>query len=326
MKKQLLLFVLAFFSAASYAQVGIGTTVPNAKSVLELSSTSKGLLLPRMTSGDRTSMALTSADAGMMVYQTNTPKGIYTFDGAAWIYHAPLDAGSSTSTTLRWDNSTSKWIPTGNLYNGGGSIGINTGSSPSSQLQINFIGSSTRMHVTAPGFGVSSTDGLLLGMNNNLATMFPVSIRGDAYLIQQEVEPLWFGTSGVERMRIDSAGNVGINTATPTSTLDVNGSLNVNGTYKLGTSGSPLNCIMRFDYEVDPPVLQPNGDWVFTVACPGATLNGVVFVSPSADMAHLMLAYARVKDLNNLEFKFTNMSASPSIDLPLIVLHIGLIQ
>ena len=67
MKK--LLFSIVFFSAFSInAQVGIGTTTPNANAVLDLTSTSKGLLLPRVN--DTTNVP--NPTAGLMVFNKNT--------------------------------------------------------------------------------------------------------------------------------------------------------------------------------------------------------------------------------------------------------------
>ena len=64
------LLLAPFFCAA---QVGIGTTTPNIKSLLDLSSSTQGLLLPRMTWQQKTQMGLSSEEYGMMVYQTDQP-------------------------------------------------------------------------------------------------------------------------------------------------------------------------------------------------------------------------------------------------------------
>jgi len=51
------LFVTLFSAFAANAQVGIGTTTPDASAQLEVLSTSKGLLVPRMTLAQRNSIA-----------------------------------------------------------------------------------------------------------------------------------------------------------------------------------------------------------------------------------------------------------------------------
>jgi hypothetical protein len=52
---------------------------------------------------------------------------------------------------------------------------------------------------------------------------------------------LAFATGGTERMRITSAGNVGIGTTTPAEKLDVNGNIKSTGTLTLGTPLSVAN-------------------------------------------------------------------------------------
>jgi hypothetical protein len=67
MKKVYLLGLLAagLLSGKLLAQgVGVGTETPNANAVLDVSSTTKGFLPPRMTSGQRTSIPNTQ---GMLV-------------------------------------------------------------------------------------------------------------------------------------------------------------------------------------------------------------------------------------------------------------------
>jgi microcystin-dependent protein len=58
--------------------LGVGTTTPNASAILDLSSTSKGIAIPRMTSAQR--KAIASPTIGLQVYDTDL-KGIYVFDG-----------------------------------------------------------------------------------------------------------------------------------------------------------------------------------------------------------------------------------------------------
>jgi len=64
----------------SESRVGIGTTSPNASAKLQLDSTTKGFLPPRMTTTQRNAIA--SPAAGLMIYNTTTAKlNVYT---TAW--------------------------------------------------------------------------------------------------------------------------------------------------------------------------------------------------------------------------------------------------
>lgn len=64
------------------AQVGIGTNTPNNSAQLDVQSTSRGLLLPRMTAAQRA--AVQNPAQGLLVYQTDGTIGIYHFDGSHW--------------------------------------------------------------------------------------------------------------------------------------------------------------------------------------------------------------------------------------------------
>jgi len=67
------------------AQVAINTTGagPNASAMLDISSTTGGVLVPRMTTAQRT--AIGSPATGLLVYQTDAPAGFYFYNGAAWM-------------------------------------------------------------------------------------------------------------------------------------------------------------------------------------------------------------------------------------------------
>ena len=89
MKIKLLISVLSILFAFSIqAQVGIGTETPNASSLLDLSSTSKGLLVPRMTEAQR--KAISNPPVGLLVYQTNG-QAFYYKDHFWWKILASTD-------------------------------------------------------------------------------------------------------------------------------------------------------------------------------------------------------------------------------------------
>jgi hypothetical protein len=62
---------------------GIGTTTPDVSSLLEVKSTTKGLLIPRMTKVQRD--AIVSPVEGLMIYQKNSTPGFYYYTGSNWI-------------------------------------------------------------------------------------------------------------------------------------------------------------------------------------------------------------------------------------------------
>ena len=71
---------LIFCSLFSIAQnVGIGTNTPAASAALEIKDTTKGILIPRMTMAQRNAIA--NPAEGLMVYQTDSTKGFWYWDG-----------------------------------------------------------------------------------------------------------------------------------------------------------------------------------------------------------------------------------------------------
>ena len=121
-KKSIYVFcLLIILTTSTKAQVGIGTTNPNASAQLDVSSTSKGFLPPRMIASQRA--AISSPVAGLMVYQTDGIKGLYYYDGISWIFiitqssldlKAPLASPTFTGTV---NGITSTMVGLGNVNN-----------------------------------------------------------------------------------------------------------------------------------------------------------------------------------------------------------------
>ncbi len=103
--------MLTIFSSKISAQVTIGAnTPPNTSAVLDLVSTNKGLLLPRLALVKTTDASpLTNKVAGMVIYNVkdtnDVVKGYYYNDGDKWIRLAPA---SSIPTT--YDNSNDAFV------------------------------------------------------------------------------------------------------------------------------------------------------------------------------------------------------------------------
>jgi|GEM_PF-1053719 len=77
------LFAL-FISSAAIAQdnMGIGTLAPDPSAILEVSSTNKGVLLPRLTSAQKNGIA--SPAQGLFIFDTTT-ESFWYYDGNQWV-------------------------------------------------------------------------------------------------------------------------------------------------------------------------------------------------------------------------------------------------
>jgi len=80
--KNLFFFVILLLSATANAQVGIGTATPAASAQLDVSSTTKGLLPPRMTSTQRDAIA--SPAMGLVIFNTTT-NGLEFKSSTGWV-------------------------------------------------------------------------------------------------------------------------------------------------------------------------------------------------------------------------------------------------
>ena len=86
----LLLGVFGIASSTLTAQVGIGTTTPDASAELDITSTTRGLLMPRVALTSTADTAtITGAEAtSLLVYNTATAgdvtPGFYYWNGTQW--------------------------------------------------------------------------------------------------------------------------------------------------------------------------------------------------------------------------------------------------
>jgi hypothetical protein len=211
---------VTFFATSSSAQaqsVGISnaTITPSGSSMLEVRSTGKGVLIPRMSSAERLAInppvAAPSAtnEGGLLVFQhtaaSGEPAGYYFWDGAVWV--RLLDAGSADG-----------WLLTGNTSTVPGTDFL--GTTDNVDFRIKTFG--------ADAFNITSTGKRLLAYQDGSAAAPLISWSPDdnmgLYRIGADV--LGFSTSGAEAMRIGTDGNVGIGlTVAPLEKLDVQGNI-----------------------------------------------------------------------------------------------------
>ncbi len=101
------LLIFFIISLSSYAQVGIGTTNPDDSSILDIESTDKGILIPRLTTAQIN--AIVSPAIGLMVF--NTDLNEFQFNSGTivtpdWskIAHPSSVKYSNTDTTTNINN------------------------------------------------------------------------------------------------------------------------------------------------------------------------------------------------------------------------------
>lgn len=120
MKKIIIVIAIALSISKSYSQsVGVGTQTPHPSAMLDVVSTTKGFLMPRVTNRSN----VPSPAAGLMVYETTT-NAIWIYNGSGWV-----QLGSGGGGT--------EWLVNGtHIYNGNtGNIGIGI-NLPTSKLHL----------------------------------------------------------------------------------------------------------------------------------------------------------------------------------------------
>ena len=268
MKRLKLILAALIISAGTFAQTGIGTTTPDASAQLDVSSTSKGFLAPRMTKVQRE--AISSPAIGLLVYQTDNDPGYYYFNGTFWV----------KSSLWTFDGET-------DIYYNSGNVGIGT-TNPGSKLQVSdvLVGNSFN-----PGTNAGS--GLSISYDTDVAgiTLFD---RDGVDGGDDKDGMIFWGDGGDDdlrftfmawdgsQMNIDKTpiiikggtGNVGIGTTTPSQTLEVNGNEQVNGrssalSYKVSSSFTDLVNSAPWYGLGQSNLVLPNGDDIPAVQLAG---------------------------------------------------------
>ena len=93
LQKLPLLVSLFLVSSFCFAQVGIGTTSPDPSAMLDIVAKDRGLLIPRLTTAQRTT-AITSPATGLLVFDTDT-NSFWYYNGSAWVNLSGAGGGAA---------------------------------------------------------------------------------------------------------------------------------------------------------------------------------------------------------------------------------------
>ncbi len=114
------MLIVQFYATAQSVGISTNAATPDGSSMLDISSTSKGFLIPRMTLAQRN--AISSPANGLLVFQLDGIPGIYYFFGGTWYVISSALAATlpavTTSTITGITNSTG--TGGGNVTNDGG--------------------------------------------------------------------------------------------------------------------------------------------------------------------------------------------------------------
>jgi hypothetical protein len=211
MRKIFPFLLLCISSSILNAQsVGIGTTIPNAKAQLDVESINKGILIPRMTATQRTAIAPTAAEAGLMVYETTT-NSFWFFNGSVW---NQIGSGG-----------VSPWTVSGsNVYNSNtGNVGIGL----TSNINKKFTVKGDALFVYP---GTTNVNLSLMANTNGVARINFIkpdsSVLGSVYT-SDILDRLYLqqGTN-TNQLVLHSNGFIGINmNGTPSEVLDIVGNI-----------------------------------------------------------------------------------------------------
>ena len=219
-----LLFLVSGMNLQSQVAVNNDGSTPDNSAMLDVKSTSKGVLVPRMTAVQRDAIA--SPATGLLIFCTDNNQYF---------------SNKGTSAAPDWVIVSSQWVTNGsNIYFSGGNVGIGT-TEPARKLDIR---------------GSTADDGIVMSLGNadlsHQLVFFPGRQNDpNPFILWHNTDPLRLATdfNGFnELMRINPNGNIGIGTVSPDlAKLQVQGMVG-NTVAMLGGSNASQGVSLVADY------------------------------------------------------------------------------
>jgi hypothetical protein len=173
------LSILLLVNCCSQAQnVGIGTATPHASAALEIASTDKGVLIPRIPFANRPA----TPAAGLLIYQTDVDSGFYYYNGTVWKYlPQELLSGTGNGGQLSYWTGASQITGSQQLFWDAAAAKLRIGPDTNGVHKLNVAGTAgVKISSTNPGTGFvdwialnvgsadSSKDRLVAGLLNGV--------------------------------------------------------------------------------------------------------------------------------------------------------------
>lgn len=284
------LFILqasSFILSARAQNVGIGTAAPSASALLDLTSTTQGLLIPRMTNTQM--LAIPTPATGDLVFNT-TFTIFYYYTGSAWvpIYGATTpwsltgNAGTTASTNfLGTTDSVDFRIKTNNTQiftlTAAGNVGMgSTVTAPTHPLEV--VGDAPLNIHTGIFRSVTNKTGIAMGGDNESGK--PSAAFGSVQAFTA-VSGTSVGTTCA--LQADLGGKVVIGDTLPEAMLDVAGDVDIrNNTIDPSETNPALN-IGYFSF------IRINRDEAFSIAGITGGVDGKIVMLCSVGDANMTI-------------------------------------
>jgi hypothetical protein len=254
--------MLLYFIPMAQVAINSDASVPDNSAMLDVKSTAKGILVPRMTAAQRDAIA--SPAKGLLIFCTDNNL---------------FFSNNGTPASPNWISISSQWASNGaNLSYTNGNVGIGT-SAPDTRLDVR---------------GSSPDDGGIIQIGNSDVSHKLVLFAGrtndpNPFIFWKSGDPLRFTTDEggwSEKMRITGSGQLGLGTAAPDNSaiLDINSTAKgiliprMNQTQR-NAIASPASGLMIYQTDNSPAFYYNSGNsaspvWVMNGTGSGWGLSG----------------------------------------------------
>ena len=241
-------FMLIGITLSAQAKLGDNPTDVNANALLELESTSQGVLFPRMSSTDRDSVFTSDVPNGLLIYNT-TEDCLQVYNGTQEAWNCvSADSGTASVTESYQQLSINRHIIS---LSNGGSVAIPV--APDNQtLSLNGIALSIRQGNTVDFSPIANTDSQTLSLTGDVLEISGINSVSLDNFIQDIVGSSFNTASNLLAIAISNGASQTTSFATLGNTT-VEGVLTVSNTLLLGLAAS-TSTTYRLEVEVNARV------------------------------------------------------------------------